>query len=93
MRNSTAPIANKIGAFLMPLSLIGGVSLAIGSNETSPAIPVPDCKGDVSALGFCDHFQRSVTGAHLMFMWVGILLAIVGTIYGIYLFFKGRDWL
>lgn len=93
MSKSQHPTYNKIGAVLMPLSLIGGVSIAIGANEASPSVPVADCKGDVSALGLCDQFQRSVTGAHLTLMWIGILIAVVGTVYGVYLFFKGRDWL
>lgn len=93
MKTSEAPIHNKVGAFLLPFSLVVGVGGAVAANEMSPSVQIGDCHGEVHALGLCTSMVRSVTGWHLVMMWVAIVLAIVGTIYGIYLFFKGRDWL
>jgi hypothetical protein len=76
----------------MPISLVGGVAGAVTANEISPSNPVGDCKGDLRALGICDNYVRSVTGFPLVLQWVAITAAVVGVLYGLYLFCKGRDW-
>lgn len=91
--NKPAPTHNKVGAFLMPISLVLGVGTAVTMDELSPALQIKDCKGVLLEIGECDQAIRSTTGWMLAVQWVAILLAVVGVIYGIYLFFKGRDWL
>ena len=86
-------IRRRIGAFLTPLSLIVGISTSVLITTTAPTLKVPDCKGDLAAVGFCDHAVRDLTGLREVSFWAATIVTIILFVYGIMLWCTGRDLL